>query len=177
MMTSTETVGDLSPEGTAVGKWICTASTNGLPGLVDEGALVKAFPNLSQAQLAVAVADLAEDGYVSLTHSISERLPRVHVSEDLFLTFDPYCLGNDPVADTLQLIPLVLSKDSVDVPALHAESGLPLRRFNPAIGMIIAEIGEGRVSGSWREGYPTPYFFVIDGDRVAIKRLAQRLAG
>lgn len=177
MAASTETIGDLSPEGTAVGKWICSTSTDGLPGLVDEGALVAAFASLSLAQLAEAVTDLAEDGFVSLTHTISGRLPRVHVGEDLFLTFDPLVMGHDPVADALELIPLVLSKESVDVPALHEESGLPLRRFNPAIGMIIAEIGDGRVSRSWREGYRAPYFFVVDVDRVAIKRLAKRLAG
>jgi hypothetical protein len=177
MPSPTETIGDLSPEGTAVGKWICTTSTDGLPGHLDENVLVAAFPNLSTDQLAEAIADLAEDDYVSPTHLISERLPRVQVCEDLFLTFDPHCMGSDPVADALQLIPLVLPKDSVDVPALHAESGMSLRRFNPAIGLIISEIGEGRVSGSWIQGYPTPYFSMVDSDRVAIKRLARRLGG
>jgi len=75
------------------------------------------------------------------------------------------------------LIPLVMDKESVDVPALHAESAIPLRRFNPAIGMIISEVGEGRVSSAWVEHYPTPYFFIVDSDRVAIKRLARRLKG
>ncbi|OHV78931.1 hypothetical protein [Ensifer sp. LCM 4579] len=177
MISPTETIGDLSPEGTAVGKWICMTSADGLPGHVDEDSLVKAFPSLSTNQLAEATADLAEDGYVSLTHLISQRLPRVHVREDLFLTFDPHCMGSDPVADALQLIPLILSKDSVDVPALHAESGMPLRRFNPAVGLILSKIGEGRVSGTWIQGYPTPYFLVVDSDRVAIKRLARQLEG
>ena len=85
---------------------------------------------------------------MSLTHLISERLPRMQVREDLFLTFDPDRIGSYPVADALQLIPHVLRKESADVPALHAESGMSLRRFNPAIGLIISEIGEGRVSGS-----------------------------
>ena len=71
--------------------------------------------------------------------AISARLPRVRVCEDLFLTFDPYCMETNPVADALQLIPLVLSKETVDVPALHIESGLSLRRFNPAIGLIISD--------------------------------------
>ncbi|WP_192179984.1 hypothetical protein [Mesorhizobium amorphae] len=177
MPSPTETVGDLSPEGSAVGKWICTTSVDGLPWNLDENALVAAFPSLSTDELAEALADLAEDDYVSLSHTISERLPRVHVREDLFLTFDPICVGSDPVADALQLIPLVLKKDSVDVPALHVESAMSLRRFNPAIGLIISEIGEGRVSGTWVEGYPTPYFLIVDSDRVAIKRLARRLKG
>lgn len=170
-------IGDLTPEGTAVGKWICANSTTGLPELVDEQALIDAFPSMSEDQLAEAAADLAEDGYVTLTHLISARLPRVHVVEELFLTFDEHCLGHDPVADALTLIPLVLSKESVSLPELHAESGLSLRRFNPAIGLIIAEVDEGRVSRSWLEGYSTPYFIIADEDRVAIKRLARRLAG
>ena len=66
---------------------------------------------------------------------------------------------------------------SVDVPALHAESGMSLRRFNPAVGLILSEIGDGWVSGTWVQGYSTPYFLVIDSDRVAIKRLARQLKG
>ncbi|MGO4560097.1 hypothetical protein [Mesorhizobium sp. 2RAF21] len=177
MPSPTETVGDLTSEGSALGKWICKTSVDGLPDHLDEDALIAAFPNWSTDQLAEALADLAEDDYVSLTHTISERLPRVHVGADLFLTFDPICMESDPIADALQLIRLILDKDSVDVPALHAESQMSLRRFNPAIGMIIAEIGEGRVSEAYVEHYPAPYFFIVDSDRVAIKRLARRLEG
>lgn len=173
----TEMVGDLTPEGSELGKWICKASVDGLPDHLDDDALRAAFPGWSTDQLAEALADLAEDDYVSLTHTLSERLPRVHIGADLFLTFDPICMESDPIADALQLIPLVLDKESVDVPALHIESGMSLRRFNPAIGMIIAEIGEGRVSEVYVEHYPAPYFFVVDSDRVAIKRLARRLQG
>ncbi|MCJ2877540.1 hypothetical protein JUM41_25180 [Rhizobium pusense] len=172
-----ETIGDLSPEGTAIGKWICETSIDGLPGPLDEEALISSFPDLSTDQISEALADLAEDDYLDLSHTISERLPRVNIRENLFLTFDPHCMETNPVVDALQLVPLVLLKEAVDVPALHGESGLSLRRFNPAIGLIISEIGEGRVSGSWIEGYPTPYFFIVDADRVAIKRLARRLGG
>lgn len=173
----TETVGDLTPEGSELGKWICKTSVDGLPDHVDEDALTAAFPGWSADQLAEALADLAEDDYVSLTHTLSGRLPRVHTGADLFLTFDPICMDSDPIADALALIPLILDKESVDVLALHIESGISLRRFNPAIGMIIAEIGEGRVSEVYVEHYPAPYFFIVDSDRVAIKRLARRLEG
>lgn len=54
---------------------------------------------------------------------------------------------------------------------------MPLRRFNPAVGLILSKIGEGRVSGTWVQGYPTPYFLVVHSDRVAIKRLARQLEG
>jgi hypothetical protein len=70
-----ETIGDLSAEGTAVGRWICATSKDGPPGPVDGDALVAAFPDLSLAQLAEAVADLAEDGFVSLTHTIAWDYP------------------------------------------------------------------------------------------------------
>ena len=59
---STEAIGDLTPEGTAVGKWICKSSTTGLPELIAEQALIDAFPSMTEDQLAEAVADLAEDG-------------------------------------------------------------------------------------------------------------------
>jgi len=173
----TDVIGDLTPEGTAVGKWICRSSFTGLPELVSEQAFIDAFPSMTEAQLADAVVDLAEDGYVSLTHLMSARLPRVHIAEDLFLTFDPHCLGHDPVVDTLSLIPLVLSKQNVSLPELHAESGLDLRRFNPAVGLIIDVVGEGRISRSWLEGYSTPHFLLVDEDRVAIRRLERQLVG
>lgn len=175
MPTNEEIVGELTAEGSALGKWICKTSVDGLPDNLDENVLIAAFPNLSTDQLAEALADLAEDDYVTLTHTISERLPRVYVREDLFLTFDPICMESDPIADALLLIPLILDMESVDVPALHVQSGLSLRRFNPAIGMIISVIGDGRVSDVWVEHYPAPYFSIVDSDRVAIKRLARQL--
>ena len=83
-----------------------------------------------------------------------------------------------PVDDAIELIDLVLGEDgSVDMSKLHEQSELSLRRFNPAVALILDEIGEGRVSRTYSPDYPARYFAMIAKDRVALKRLRIRLSG
>ena len=175
-----DTIGDLGPLATAIGKWLAKTSPDGLPDTVDEDAFDAAFAEKSKEELGEAIAELEADGYLSVTHLISpRRLPRMRMTEDLFLTFDPEVLGTDPAADAIALAELVLAGDgSVSVAELHAESGMSLRRFNPAVGMVIAQVGEGRVSGEGSSSeYPSRFFALIDADRVAIRRLVKQLQG
>jgi hypothetical protein len=43
--------------------------------------------------------------------------------------------------------------------------------------MIVAEIGEGRVSRTYSPDYPARYFTMAAEDRVALKRLGKQLTG
>jgi len=172
-----DTIGDLGPLATAIGTWICKSSANGLPAPVDGDALLAAFSEQSDNEVTDAIAELEIDGFVTSTALINLRIPRIHSTDDLFLTFDPHVLGSDPIADTIELAERVLDgRESVSLADLHKESGLPLRRFNPAVAMIVAEVDSRRVSQAIGEvDYPTRYFFVEAEDRVAIRRLLKRL--
>jgi hypothetical protein len=174
-----EEVGRLSPLATKIGRWISERSENGLPRVVDVEALVASFPKTEEVELGEALAELGVDGFVQCSRMFGARFPRVHSTDDLFLTFDPLVHGSDPIADSALLAELVSDgRESVDVANLHKESGLPLRRFNPAIALVIAEVDERRVSAERPVlDYPTGSFLVFPEDRVAIRRLLHRLRG
>jgi hypothetical protein len=122
------------------------------------------------------LAELEADGMVTLSHHLGPGLPRIRVTEELFLTFDPEVHETNPSADAVDLIRRILAgEDSILVADLHRESELPARRFNPALGMILDEIGEGRVSRELCLEYRARHFSVIAEDRVALKRLLVRL--
>lgn len=173
-----ETIGDLGPLATAVAKWICKTSEDGQEDPVDEDALLRAFLSSSVDELEEAIAELATDGLVTTTHYINAKLPRVRPTQDLFQELDPLVLGTSPNDDTRALIELVLKGDgSVLVSELHKESGLSLRQFNPAVSMVIAEVGEGRVSEEGSAEYPARYFTLLPEDKVALRRLRKQLQG
>jgi hypothetical protein len=170
---------DLGPLATQIAIWLCKSSTTGLPDHVNAEELVAAFPDLRSSDLSEAIAELEADGLVTTSSAIGLKIPRIHTTAEFFLTVDPIVLQTNPIADTIGLAEFVLDgRENITLADLHAESGLDLRRFNPAISTIVAEVHQGRVSQSMGEfTYPTRYFFLAAEDRVAIKRLVRQLQG
>ncbi len=172
------TIGDLSVLATSIGRWICDDSEKGLPEHVDEDELLAAFEAIEIKALEEALAELELEGCVELSHVIGPKLPRIRATEDLFQVFDPFVMKSNPLRDAVALIDLVLEGDgSVDISELHQWSGLTLRRFNPAVALVLDEIGEGRVSRTYSPDYPARYFVMVAQDRIALKRLRGRLDG
>lgn len=167
---------DALPE--AIAKWLCRESENGLPDLVDTDRFQAAFADSDMRDLSDALAELEADGMITLSHAMNLELPRIRTTEELFLSFDKHIFETDPCTDASKLINLVLKNDeTISVAELHEQSGLTLRRFNPAIAMVISEIGEGRVSREYCPHYPARHFLTVAEDRVALKRLLKRLNG
>ena len=172
------TVGDLGSLASRIGRWLCEHSVSGMPDNIDEEGILTAFSDMEEGELKEALAELEMEGCVVLSHVIGTRLPRIQTAEELFLVFDPLVLKSSPITDALHLVDLVLAGDgSVSLSDLHDQSGMDQRRFNPAAGMIVAEIGEGRVSRKYSPDYPARYFTMTAEDRVALKRLGKQLTG
>jgi hypothetical protein len=167
-------IGELGSLAIRIGFWISEESAQGFDDHITEEDLRKAFPDESVEDLALAVAELATDGYVSTTHFMSTRIPHVRTTTELYLTFDPHTLKHDPAEDVVKLIDLALAGDDAGAQDLHASTGWPLRRFNPAFAYMLSYIDEGRVASGVPE-YPAHSFFLMDEDRVELKRLADRL--
>jgi hypothetical protein len=149
-----------------------------MPDNIDEEGVLTAFSDMEEGELKEALAELEMESCVVLSHVIGTRLPRIQTAEELFLVFDPLVLKSSPITDALHLVDLVLAGDgSVSLSDLHDQSGMDQRRFNPAAGMIVAEIGEGRVSRTYSPDYPARYFTMASEDRVALKRLGKQLTG
>lgn len=171
-------IGELGSLAIRIGLWISIESEKGFGNLIREADLTQAFPDSNIDELAFAVAELESDGYLSTTSFISQRLPRMFTTESLFIEFDPHTGKSNPEIDVVQLVDLALANSgasSVGPEELHAATGWPLRRFNPAFAYMVSQIDEGRVLKGSTEDYPARGFLLIDTDRVALHRFASRL--
>ncbi len=159
-----------------IAKWIVTQSQNGIAGPIDQADLQAVIADTEVRELAEAIAKLESEGYLSTSPTITTVLSYMRATLDIFATYDPIAGLGDPVADSLTLIEQVLGgKDSVNVRDLRKQTGWPIRRFNPAAGLVIARVDERRVGQSQNE-YPARHFFLMAEDRVAVKRYAASFA-
>jgi hypothetical protein len=86
--------------------------------------------------------------------------------------------GTNPIEDAIGLIERVLEgPENIRASQLHVGSGLPLRRFNPALAFVLGHIDERRVSQVWDNDYPARSFLVVAEDRVALRRVLAQLEG
>jgi hypothetical protein len=171
-------VGKLGKLAVRIALWVAERSEKGLGDFIAEEELTKAFPDSSMDELAFAVAELAKDGYLRTSAVISKRIPRIRVAAELFITFDPHAIKTDPASDVVTLVDLALARsNTVGVEELHAATGWPLRRFNPAFAYMVSQIDGRRVLAGGTNDYPARGFFLMDEDRVDLKRFADRLRG
>ena len=163
----------LSPLAVEIGSWLSKNSEDGYDSIFEGEELQGAFEDRSPRDLEMAIAELETDGYLSSTNY--GGVPRVRTNADFFATFDPFIQGNEPVLDAVALARTILKgPDGVDVAKLHRETGWPLRRFNPAIALLIPLIDSGRVSAESGTVYPSRGFHAIAEDRVQIQRFVAR---
>lgn len=159
-----------------LGVWLTQNSPNGLAHPVDRDRVLAAFVDLSDRDFRDAVAELETDGYIKV-RSLLNGPPLLAYRLELFSTFDPIVSGADPTLDAVELAGMALDLDQgVDVASLHERVGWELRRFNPALSVMLTHVDERRVSGSSDGRYPTRSFFVAPADRVQLRRFADRHA-
>jgi hypothetical protein len=163
----------LTPLAFRVGSHITTESATGLPDPIDDRALVAAFADVPLPALRDAIAELGVDGYISTIDLVGGRLPRMHCELELFATFDPLTLGSDPTADAAALARRALELDgTIGIPALHDATEWSVRRFNPALAIMLSKIDDRHVSKTVDGTYPTRHFFLTAEDRVELRRFA-----
>lgn len=167
----------LSPLAYAVGEWLARHSEDGQNDPAPQQALEAAFAETPQRNLEDAVAELEVDGYITANRLIGRRLPRVGYRTELFATFDPLTLGNDPTLDAVELVKRCLEvEESVSVPQLHEHIGWDRRRFNPALNVVLSYIDDRRVGRGGDGRYPARHFHLQSDDRVTLKRFVARHA-
>ena len=164
----------ISPIAFRLAKWIGQASKDGQADQVDIKALAAAFSDVEENLLEEAVAELSMEGYVTTSFTMAHKLPRIKTTAELFATFDPILGLGNPVQDTLALVELVLTQQSVRVEALHQETGWTIRRFNPAVALLIAVLNDKSVSREVEPKYPARWLRISAEDRVALKRYVER---
>ncbi len=162
------------PLAQQIGAWICKNSEIGLEDPVPEEDLREEFQKYDISQLEEAIAELEVDGYLETTPYLNEGLPRIRPNLSLFATFDPAAIGTDPTHDACELIGLALATgtESVAAAELHGRTGWTLRRFNPALGILLGQIDSDHVSKAGDGQYASYAFMLFPEDRVRLKRFA-----
>jgi hypothetical protein len=149
-------IGELGPLAVRIGLWISEQSEKGFDNFIPEQELVEAFPESNIDELAFAIAELESDGYLKTTSFISKRLPRMFMTVDLFIAFDPHTGKSNSEADVVALVDLALGKSgtgTVGAEELHEASGWPLRRFNPPFAYMVSQIDDQRVLQGGTDDY------------------------
>lgn len=168
---------NISPLAVRIGKFVSRSAEDGMSDMVSDTALLAEFPDNNASDLREAIAELEMDGYIAAIER-GRELPYIRPTLDLFASFDPGVVGSDPVKDAVALSKLILaSKDSVNSEALQEQSGMTLRRFNPALGFIIAQIDDRHVSKESNNTYPSRYLLIDAADRVSLRRFVERSGG
>lgn len=168
---------NISPLAVRIAKFVCQSSETGFSDMISDAALAAEFPNDNQAELSEAIAELEMDGYIT-TIKRGRNLPYTTPTLDLFATFDPHVMGSDPLKDSVELVKLILaSQENVNSASLHEQSGMTLRRFNPALGFIVAQIDDRHVSKEVNRTYPSRFLLLDATDRVSLRRFMERSEG
>lgn len=169
----------LSILATKIAYWLVRENQNGLcHEFSNTTKLASNFSEEGVKALAEAIAELSMDGFVISVPTMSEHLPHIRPTVDLFAVFDPIAEIGNPQADAVALVTLLeASDDAVNVATLHKSTTWPSRRFNPALAIVLSKIGQQRISQVIIDEYPCPYFFLASEDRVALRRFAATMTG
>ena len=165
---------DLTDLAQSLGRWMAEQCTDGLPGHFGQ-ELLEQFADQDSRSIGIALAELEAEGLVTLTHVIGPHLPRVRTTVELFVACDPAITGHDPVEDSVVLARMLIADPRIGARAsdLEQAAGWERRRFNPAVALVIPNIGDGRVRKSIQNKYPTLGVLIADEDVVQLRRYIQ----
>jgi hypothetical protein len=167
---------NVSPLAQKIAVWIAKTSESGLTDFVHDDALAAAFPD-NTGELADALAELELEGLVTAVFRGSD-VPTVKPTLDLYASLDKHAIGSDPLSDASELTKKILEgNDQVASAELHASTGWTLRRFNPALALVLSRIDSQRVSGEICSDYPSRHFFMMPIDRAELRRFLKQSGG
>lgn len=162
-----------------LGHWIAERSSNGMCDPIEAEEINTAFSAADQVEMQDAVGDLKGYGYVDTSGAFGTWLCDLTPRLDLFIDFEPRAGRPDPNQDAVLLAQELLKKNpqdmSVDVPAFFAQLGWPLRRFNLALSIVLAEVRFANVSNELFSGHPSRSFHVLPDERFHLRRFVDRM--
>lgn len=157
--------------------WIAEHCQDGRRNFANREALREAFKDYTDVELKEAIAELKTDGFIQTSTEISSGIPSFRPNLDLYLTFDNIALGTNMAADAVHVAELALSYEhGIDVDDMFKKTGWPLRRFNPILEYIALQIPDGHVIRTYGQ-FSVSDLFLMDEDRVKMKRFVKRLQG
>lgn len=130
-------------------------------------------PELTETEFKDAAGELEHYGLVEPLLTLNGPL-RLRLAPDAYAAADKPVMGWDTREDAKHLARLALEKTGgVSSKDLHEATGWPVRRFNPALELVVQNIGDGRVSRTFGSDYVTAWFMPNDAERFALKQFAR----
>lgn len=166
----------LSEIAVRVGKWIASNSVDGLERHIDIDKLIADFSDVDIKLLEEGVVELEMGGYAKISRPLSCKIPYTSPTVDLYAAFDPIIGNNNPIADSKMLAEQIISRESIDIPAFQQEVGWPLRRFNPAIGLVIGQFNDKHVLRELIRDYPARGLHIAAEDRIRLRRYIEKFS-
>lgn len=161
-----------------LGLWTVEQCSDGTRNFVDTERMREAFSAHTEADLREAIAELKTDGFIETSEGLGGQFPAYRPNLELYLTFDGIAFGTNTMADIVQVAEAAIAYvEGVDVPELFKKTGWTLRRFNPILDYVASQIPDGRVVRTWGTGFTIVTFFVMEEDKVQLKRFIKRLQG
>lgn len=120
------------------------------------------------------LAELQHHGFVRNTPVIGPAFVRVWTEAALYWSFDGAAMGYDTLRDAATLAGHLLREPALGLSqALHAETGWPLRRFNPAQAFLLPLVSPGLVSRSMPTDYATESVSLDADSRYRLRTLIE----
>lgn len=132
--------------------------------------LCETHPDLTKRELLDGLGDLESHGLVEEIAFIGSP-SRYKLDTSAYEALDLPVMGWDTKSDARELAREALTTpDGVSVQRLDEKMGWPRRRFNPALRLVVAFIGDGRVSKTIQPDYITRYFSPSNAERAELRR-------
>lgn len=151
--------------------------------LDDASPVVRPFFSLDELSAALPAVDKPDvkDAVGELEHyELIERRRTIGSSSSIRLTDAAYLAGDEKIRgwntihDAIEISRLILSRsEAVLSSELHAATGWPLRRFVPALTVVLGHINDGPKSQTVDPEFPVRHFGVSASDRFALKRFIE----
>lgn len=154
----------------AIALWLAKEAEPWPPQLVMWETIAEAFPEVAEAELEDACAELAYQGLAKTSATYSHSIRYVQPRPELYWAFDPIIVGTNPIADARELAYRILAEPSLALVAkLDEEMGWPERRLNPALALLVSFVGPNRIIRTMQAPYYAERLLLIPEDRFRLR--------
>ena len=139
---------------------------------VDFDEINAAYAELEEGALRDGLADVESYGLIESRRLVNAP-DRFRMTQRGYEALDLPVMGWDTTADARVLArDVVALREGIEVQLLHATQGWRLRRFNPAMTIILRFIGRGRIGAPATHEYAARHFTPSAAELALLRRFA-----
>lgn len=154
----------ISPAALGVAKILIDSSENGLQDFIEFENVKEMFPGVEEEELELAIAELEYHGFVAFSHK------QIIVRKwSLFVAFDSIFNKINVVKDAKVLAKLIIrNNENKNIYKLFEQVPWDHRRFNPALGYLLASLPQITVSKERQPDFVTTSILLDAGAKFSL---------